>query len=113
MAGFVNTIEARRRSDMAIKRLSGLVAAVAVSLGITLGTAGGGFVADAAARGTAKIKKIKATRAQVRKACEKAYSGGGYGYNAKKGGYGCANGNTGAWIDCKANGQCTGGTGKQ
>lgn len=100
---------------MSSKLLSSLVAAVAVSLGITIGIAGSGFVTDAAARGTIKIKKIKVnmTRDQVRNACEKSYPAGGYGYNAKKGGYGCANGNTGSYIDCKSNGKCVGGTGKE
>lgn len=55
-----------------------------------------------------KIKKLKATREQVRTACEKNDDNIGYGTHADKGGYGCVTDN--GFIDCKENGECTGGT---
>ncbi|MEQ8452550.1 MAG: hypothetical protein RIB97_23015 [Nitratireductor sp.] len=55
-----------------------------------------------------KIRKVKATRDQVRTACEKNDDNIGYGTHAKKGGYGCVTDN--GFIDCKENGECTGGT---
>lgn len=55
-----------------------------------------------------KTKKLKASREQVREACEKNPDNIGYGTHAKKGGYGCVTDN--GFIDCKENGDCVGGT---
>lgn len=59
----------------------------------------------------AKGKHLKATRAQVAKAC-KANGGAGYGFKRNErhpfnGGYGCMTNK--AWINCQRNGKCKGG----
>jgi hypothetical protein len=55
---------------------------------------------------TADARKLFATRAQVRAACE-ANNGGGWGYGSNTGDYGCVS--NGGWIYCQADGSCEGG----
>ncbi len=63
--------------------------------------------------GNGKRVKGRVGRASVRRACKSVNGHASGTSKGSTGGYSCANGKTGSWIDCNKWGECVGSTGKK